>query len=101
MPVTKSASKKLRKDRKRELQNKKQKNLLKNAFKKALKNPSTTNIIFATKLVDKAAKNRIIHKNKAGRFKSKLAKVQGKQNKKTATTESRKKGKRRNSVPQK
>lgn len=78
MPVTKSASKKLRKDRKRELQNKKQKNLLKNAFKKALKNPSATNIIFATKLVDKAAKNRIIHKNKAGRFKSKLAKLRPK-----------------------
>lgn len=101
MPVIKSAAKKLRKDKKRKSLNEKVRKSLKSIFKKALKSPTVSNISSATKIIDKAAKNKIIHKNKAARLKSKLSKFQGKKNKKTATTESRKKGKRRSSVPQK
>ncbi len=75
MPVTKSAKKKLRQDKKRTLENKKIKNLLRDAIKKARKNPSEKNIIQATKLIDKAVKKYIIHKNKAARLKSSLSKL--------------------------
>jgi len=75
MPVTKSAQKKLRKDRKRTKENKKLKNNFKSALKKALKTPTQKTVIQAIKLADKAAKKNIIHKNKASRIKSKLSKL--------------------------
>ena len=75
MPVIKSAKKKLRKDRKREIVNKKLKNLLKKNIKLAEKNPSEANVKKAVKIIDKTAKKNIIHKNKAARIKSKLAKL--------------------------
>jgi small subunit ribosomal protein S20 len=75
MPVTKSARKKLRKDKKRELANKKLKNLLKKSIKTAKKDPKYKNIQEAISLIDKAAKKNIIHKNKAARIKSSLAKI--------------------------
>lgn len=75
MPVIKSARKKLRKDRKREIANRKIRNSLKTAFKKALKTPSSINLALAVKNIDKAAKNKLIHKNKASRLKSKLSKL--------------------------
>ncbi|MDO8620959.1 MAG: 30S ribosomal protein S20 [Candidatus Levybacteria bacterium] len=75
MPVTKSAKKKLRQDKKRTLENRKAKNLLRDAIKKGRKNPSEKNIIQATKLIDKAVKKYIIHKNKAARLKSSLSKL--------------------------
>lgn len=88
MPVTKSAKKKLRQDKKRTLENKKVKNLLRDAIKKARKTSSEKNIIQATKLIDKAVKKYIMHKNKAARLKSSLSKLVGK---KTKTTISPKK----------
>jgi small subunit ribosomal protein S20 len=75
VPVIKSASKKLRKDKKREAANEKVRKALKAVFKKALKSPTLPNINAAFKIIDKASKNRIVHKNKAARFKSKLSKL--------------------------
>lgn len=75
MPVIKSAKKKLRKDRKREIVNKNLKNLFKKSIKLAEKNPSEANVKKAVKIIDKTAKKNIIHKNKAARIKSKLAKL--------------------------
>ncbi|OGH21350.1 MAG: hypothetical protein A2958_00935 [Candidatus Levybacteria bacterium RIFCSPLOWO2_01_FULL_38_13] len=75
MPVTKSAKKKLKQDRKRREQNKKFEELLKTKLKRVKKNPSEKTIQEAIKLVDKAAKKRLIHKNKASRIKSKLSKL--------------------------
>jgi small subunit ribosomal protein S20 len=75
MPVIKSAKKKLRKDKKRELRNKTLKNLFKKTVKQAEKNPSEANIRKAVKIIDKIAKKNIIHKNKAARIKSKLSKL--------------------------
>jgi len=92
VPVIKSAAKKLRKDKKRNSLNEKVRKSLKSVFKKALKNPTISNISSATKIIDKAAKNKIIHKNKAARIKSKLSRLtpkslpkpQAKKRKKTA-----------------
>lgn len=75
MPVIKSAKKKLRVDRKRELAGKKIKNALIMAIKKAKKVASEKNIKEAMSIVDKSAKKNIIHKNKASRIKSRLSKL--------------------------
>ena len=53
MPVIKSAKKKLRKDKKREVANKNLKNLLKKNIKLAEKNPSEASIRKAVKIIDK------------------------------------------------
>ena len=73
MPVTKQAKKKLRKDRKREKENLKLKSKFKKAVKKTKNNPTTKNLTESSKIIDKAAKKGVIHKNKAARLKSRLA----------------------------
>jgi small subunit ribosomal protein S20 len=75
MPVIKSAKKKLRKDKKLERINKLFKNRLAKSLKIARKEKSNDKIKSAIRLVDIAAKKRIIHKNKAARIKSSLAKL--------------------------
>lgn len=75
MPVIKSAVKKLRKDKKRELVNKKIRNSLKTVVKIALKTKTVQSVNSAIKTIDKATKNKIIHKNKAARLKSRLSKL--------------------------
>lgn len=73
MPVTKQAKKKLRKDRKREKANLKIKSEYKKVVKKTKKSPTTKSLSQASKSLDKAAKKGLIHKNKAARLKSRLA----------------------------
>lgn len=75
MPVIKSAKKKLRQDKKREIVRAKFKKLLKSTIHKAHKQPSEELIKKAITLADKAAKHNIIHKNKAARIKSTLSKL--------------------------
>jgi small subunit ribosomal protein S20 len=75
MPAIKSAKKKLRQDKKRQKQNKDVKDAMKLAVKKARTNPSAENLRLAFKSTDKAAKNHIIHENKASRLKSLLSKL--------------------------
>ena len=73
MPVTKQAKKKLRKDKKREIKNLKVKTDFKKSVKKTKSNPTPKNLTQSSKVIDKAAKKGIIHKNKAARIKSRLA----------------------------
>lgn len=75
MPVIKSAKKKLRQDKKRQVVNKGIRNLLKSLIKKAKLAPSAATIQAATKVADKAAKKNVIHDNKAARIKSRLSKL--------------------------
>lgn len=91
MPVIKSARKKLRQDRKREKANLHFENVLKQALSAAKKLPSEESIRAAFKAADKAAKKHIIHKNKAARIKSALAKLLPKQETKLKTVASKKK----------
>ena len=74
MPVIKSAKKKLRQDKKRTARNKQLKNLLKAGIKTAQRKPTDENLRKAFKVIDKAAKAKIIHPNKAARIKSRLVK---------------------------
>lgn len=73
MPVTKSALKKLRQDRKREAYNKEFLQRIKEARRKAKKTSSDTTVRSAVSLLDKAVKKHIMHKNKAARMKATLA----------------------------
>lgn len=75
MPVIRSAKKKLRKDKKREIANDKIRGLLKRTLNEVKKSPTPQNIKKAVKTADLSAKKHIIHKNKAGRIKSSLSKL--------------------------
>ena len=75
MPVIKSAIKKLRRDRKREVENNIFRKNLDTAIRVAKKQKNTTLISKATSIVDRAVKKNIMQKNKAGRIKSSLSKL--------------------------
>lgn len=75
MPVLKHAKKKLRQDKKRTLRNKAIRNLYKKLIKKAEATKSAESVSAAFKQIDKAAKNNIIHDNKAAHLKSFLSKA--------------------------
>lgn len=72
MPVTKSAKKKLRKDKKKQKINAEYKNLLTKLVKRAEKKLSEKSVLEAIRATDKAARKHIIHHKKAARIKSKL-----------------------------
>jgi len=75
MPITTSAKKALRKDKRRTIINKRLRQRVSSAVKKAKKQPTEKSLSFSFSILDKAAKKKIIHKNKASRLKSRLAKM--------------------------
>lgn len=75
MPVTKTAKRALRSSKQKEAVNKKLMTRLEVAVRKAKKSPTIKNVREASSLTDKAAKNKIYHKNKAARLKSQLSKL--------------------------
>jgi len=74
MPITHSAIKKLRVDKRKTEHNKRIKRTLKVALKEAISSSKPEALIKAYSTLDKAAKRGIIHKNTASRKKSNLAK---------------------------
>lgn len=75
MPIIKSAIKKVRKDKKRTKMNKLRSEKVKKILKETRKNPTAEKINLAQSLIDKLAKVKVIHKNKAARLKSQIAKL--------------------------
>ncbi len=75
MPVIQSAKKALRRDRRRAVVNKSLKNKIKEVLKKTRQNPNKKNLDLSFKTLDRAAKKKIIHQNKASRLKSRLSKL--------------------------
>jgi len=75
MPITHSAKKKLRADQRKTGFNLAVKTKVKKAVKKARKESTPKVLRDAWSLLDRAAKNKVIHKNKANRLKSRLAKL--------------------------
>lgn len=75
MPVTLSALKKNRQDKKRTAINQRIKRRAKAALKKFRENPIKDNLKTAYSALDTAAKKRVFHQNKAARLKSRLAKL--------------------------
>jgi len=74
MPITSSAKKKARRDVRKRISNLSKKNILKKTIKTARRNSTPDTLRAAYKVLDKSAKRNLIHKNKAARLKSKLAK---------------------------
>ncbi len=74
MPVTKSAIKKLRQDRKRTIRNNKTRLALKTVVK-AIRKSKKASLDEAFSNIDKAKKRGLIHANKAARLKSQLSKI--------------------------
>lgn len=81
MPIIKSAIKKVRKDRVRTARNKAREAVVKKLVKSARKNPSAKNLSAVFSALDKAAKVKLIHPNKAARLKGRLAKLVAAKNK--------------------
>jgi len=74
MPIIKSAIKKVRKDKTRTARNKKRELNLKSLVKKARISKLAKDLQSAFSALDKAAKVKLIHPNKAARLKSRLSK---------------------------
>lgn len=72
MPVIKSAKKKLRTDKRRTKVNRVYRRKLREALKEARVKKTKKSVKTAYSALDKAAKKKIIHKNKAARLKSRL-----------------------------
>lgn len=75
MPVTKSAKRALRGSARKAIVNKLTIAKLEVAVRKATKSKTKDAIKVASSIADRAAKNNIIHKNKAARIKSQLSKI--------------------------
>lgn len=74
MPIIKSAIKKVRKDKTRTARNEKRERKLKSLIKKSRNTHSEKDLQAAFSALDKAAKVKLIHPNKAARLKSRLSK---------------------------
>jgi small subunit ribosomal protein S20 len=75
MPILKSAIKKLKQDQRREQVNSTYKQAYKQAVKAARAKKSAALLTKAFRALDRAAKKNVIHKNKASRLKSRLARL--------------------------
>lgn len=75
MPILQSAKKALRRDRRRAVINKEIKIKIKEILKSTRKNPNKKNLDLSFKILDRAAKKKVIHQNKASRLKSRLSKL--------------------------
>lgn len=74
MPLIKSAIKKVRKDKVRTARNDKREGLVKSAIKKVRQTKIAADLQAAFSALDKAAKVKLISKNRASRLKSRLSK---------------------------
>lgn len=75
MPVTKSAKRALRGSTKKSVVNKIIVSRMDAAIRSAKKLKTKELVVKATSLVDRAAKKSVIHRNKASRLKSQIAKI--------------------------
>ena len=74
MPITSSATKKMKRDVRKRALNLEKKIVLKKVIKAAKAEPTVENVKIAQKAIDKSAKLNLMHKNRAARLKSKLSK---------------------------
>ncbi|PIS09310.1 30S ribosomal protein S20 [Candidatus Beckwithbacteria bacterium CG10_big_fil_rev_8_21_14_0_10_34_10] len=75
MPITKSATKALKRDKRRTEVNKVNRTKYRSAIKEMRQKPSLTALKRVYSYLDRAVKKNLIHKNKASRLKSRLGKL--------------------------
>lgn len=83
MPVTKTAKRALRGSKKKALVNSLTTTKLEAAIRVAKKSKNREKILAAITLLDRTAKKKVIHKNKAARIKSTLSKLMPKEKQKS------------------
>lgn len=81
MPQHKSAFKRMKTSRLARQRNRRVKTIIRGALKTFNSEKKPDNLKAVTKILDKAASKRVIHKNKAARLKSRLAKMAAQQTK--------------------
>lgn len=75
MPVIKSAKKKLKQDKFRTAVNRVYRNRIKTTLKEAREKKTKKSLKAAYSALDRGAKKKVIHKNKAARLKSRLVRL--------------------------
>lgn len=75
MPILKNAQKALRQDRRRAVTNGRVRSKVKTSLDALKKSPSADLLSVAFSALDRAAKNKIIHKNKAARLKARASRL--------------------------
>lgn len=75
MPITTSAIRKLRADKRKKEQNLKVRNALRTAVARMRRKPTAKNLTEVYKKADRAAKTNVVAKNKSARLKSRLSKL--------------------------
>jgi small subunit ribosomal protein S20 len=75
LPTHKSAEKRLKTSKKRNIENRQVKSRMKTLIKKVETSPDGTSLKAVISFVDKAARKKIIHPNQASRIKSRLTKL--------------------------
>lgn len=88
MPILKNAKKALRRDKRRTIVNLKVKNRMKEAVKEARDTKDLAKLPAAYQAVDRAVKQKLVHKNKAARLKSQLSRLSKPETKPAKTTTS-------------
>lgn len=73
MPITQSAKKALRQSQRRRKINRRVKEMVQKAIKSFRRQPNEQTLKEAYRQIDRAAKKKVFHKNKADRLKSRLA----------------------------
>ncbi len=91
MPVTKTAKRARRSSKKKESVNKLIVSHLEASIRTAVKGKKESLVVSAISLTDRAAKKKVIHKNKAARIKSQLARLLPKKEKTSKITVTSKK----------
>lgn len=86
MPITSSAKKALRRDKRRTQVNKVIRSRLKTIIDNTSKSKDISHLPEAYSVIDRAAKKRVIHKHKAARLKSQLSKTTKSKTSKPKTT---------------
>lgn len=75
MPITLGAIRKQRADKRKDKVNAQIRGVFRKAVLKTRKSPTVKNLTSAFSALDRAAKSKVIHKNKASRLKSRLSKL--------------------------
>lgn len=75
MPITKGAIRKLRADKSKTRINAVVKRVFREAVSKMRRHPTLKNLVEVYRRLDRAAKSKVIHKNKADRLKSRLSRL--------------------------
>jgi small subunit ribosomal protein S20 len=75
LPTHKSAEKRLKTSKKRNIENRQVKSRMKTLIKKVETSPDETSLKAVISFVDKATRKKVIHANQASRIKSRLTKL--------------------------